>query len=201
MKLFYSPTSPYARKCRILILEKGLADRVELVEASPYEDPAELRAANPLGKVPALARPDGPTLINSPLICAYLDSLSEPRWIPAAGEAHWAARRFEALADGIIDLTIGRRIETMRDVDLRYHYWTERWERGIEAAIAQLEAESESFQDAEHLGALAVAVALGYLDFRYAALDWRAAAPKLAGFAKAWFARESFHATAPPAGA
>ncbi|MFW5661012.1 MAG: glutathione S-transferase N-terminal domain-containing protein, partial [Oceanicaulis sp.] len=69
MKLYYSPTSPYARKCRALIIEKSLERRIALVECAPLDDPSELQAANPLGKVPALERERGSALIDSPLIC------------------------------------------------------------------------------------------------------------------------------------
>ncbi|TGY89585.1 glutathione S-transferase [Marinicauda algicola] len=200
MRLFYSPTSPYARKCRALVLEKGLETKVHFVEAVPFEDPGELHAANPLGKVPALAREGRPSIIGSPQICEYLDTLNDELWIPARGESRVLVLRQQAIADGLMDITVGRRIEMNRDASLRYPFWQERWEKAIARTVDVLEAERGQFERSVDLGALSVAVALGYLDLRYPEFDWRARAPGLAGFAEKWFGRESFVETAPPAG-
>ena len=83
MQLIYAKPSPYSRKARVTVLEKGLADRVEEIVVSPLEDPAALLDANPLGKVPALRLDDGRCLYDSWVICEYLDSLAPtPRLIP-----------------------------------------------------------------------------------------------------------------------
>ncbi len=201
MKLYISNTSPYARKCRALILEKGLEGRVEIVEAAPLEDPAELQALNPLGKVPALERERGPALMDSPLICEYLDTLNDENWIPASGESRILVLRQQALADGLIDLTIGRRIELMREDEQKWDFWADRWAKGIARTLDVLEQERGQFERSVDLGALSVAVALGYLDLRYADLDWRERWPALGEFARRWFERDSFKKTAPPTGA
>lgn len=201
MQLFYSQTSPYARKCRALIIEKSLESRIELVEVSPLDDPADLHAANPLGKVPALVRKSGPALINSPLICEFIDTLDDERWIPANGESRILVLRQQAIADGLMDLTIGRRIEKNRDAKLQYPLWIERWERGIARTLEQLDQERGQFGRSVDLGALAIAVALSYLDLRYAELDWRSAHPELGAFLEKWEARDSLRLTAPPQGA
>ncbi|XBQ15557.1 MAG: glutathione S-transferase [Oceanicaulis sp.] len=199
MKLYYSPTSPYARKCRALIIEKSLERKVECVECAPLDDPAELQALNPLGKVPALERERGPALMDSPLICDYLDGLTEENWIPRNGESRILVLRQQALADGLIDLTIGRRIELMREENLRWEFWSGRWEAAIGRTLASLDAERGQFERSVDLGALSVAVALCYLDLRYAELDWRGQYPELDAFAKRWSERESFKLTEPPA--
>lgn len=199
MRLLYSPTSPYSRKCRILIREKGLQSRVEEVAAHPFDDSPDLLAANPLGKVPALARNDAPAMVDSRLICEYLDTLSEPRWTPASGPARWRVLRLVALADGLMDLTVGRRIETSRDAKLRYDFWIGRQERGIARALDELEGDSGAFANATDLGSLGIAVALGYLDFRYPESAWRDGREALAGFFERWRVRPSFQETEPPA--
>lgn len=199
MRLYYSPTSPYARKCRALVLEKGLEKKIHFVEAIPFENPQELSAANPLGKVPALTREGRPSIIGSPQICEYIDSLNDELWIPARGESRVLVLRQQALADGLMDITVGRRIEMGRDASLRYPFWQERWEGAIARTVEVLEAERGQFERSVDLGALSIAVALGYLDLRYAEFDWRSRAPGLAAFAQAWFKRESFVETAPPA--
>jgi len=201
MQLFYSPTSPYARKCRVLIIEKSLESRIELVAVSPLDDPDDLLAVNPLGKVPALIRKSGPALIDSPLICEFIDTLDDERWIPANGESRILVLRQQAIADGLMDLTIGRRIETNRDAKLRYPMWVERWERGIARTLDQLDRERGQFERSVDHGALSIAVALSYLDLRYAELDWRSAHIELAEFLERWEQRESLKLTAPPVGA
>ncbi|PWE17290.1 glutathione S-transferase [Marinicauda salina] len=199
MKLLSSPTSPYARKCKALILEKSLETRIHVEELNPLDDPGELHAANPLGKVPALVRDNAPAIVGSAAICDYIDTLNDETWIPARGESRTLVMRQQALADGLLDLTVGRRLETNRDDELRYPYWIERWERAITRTLDVLEdSERSRFERSVDLGALAVAVALGYLDFRYPEFDWREGRPGLAEFAEKWFARESFVETAPP---
>ena len=201
MKLYISKTSPYARKCCALILEKGLEGRVDVVETTPLDDPAELHALNPLGKVPALERERGPALMDSPLICEYLDTLNDENWIPTSGESRTLVLRQQALADGLIDLTIGRRIELMREDAQKWDFWVDRWANGIARTLNMLNDERGQFERSVDLGALSVAVALGYLDLRYADLDWRSRWPDLGAFAKRWFERESFKKTVPPANA
>ena len=173
MKLFVSPTSPYARKCRALVIEKSLERKIEVIECDPRSDPEDLLAANPLGKVPALVREGAPSLMDSPLICEFIDSLDEENWIPRRGESRILVLRQQALADGLIDLTIGRRIELQRDADKQWDFWSGRWERGIARTLAILDADRAQYERSVDLGALSVAIALFYLDLRFPELDWR----------------------------
>jgi glutathione S-transferase len=201
VKLYVSPTSPYARKCRALIIEKSLESRIEIINCAPLDDPADLLALNPLGKVPVLERERAPALMDSPLICEFIDSLTEENWIPARGASRFSVLRQQALADGLVDLIMGRRIEMGRDAALRYPFWAERWERAIARTMATLTEERAQFERSVDLGALAVAAALGYMDLRYSDYGWRDRHPELAEFAARWDARDSFIQTAPPAGA
>ena len=200
MQLIYSATSPYARKVRMLVIEKGLQAQVQIVAANPLLDPPELLAANPLAKVPALVVAPGFTLFDSPLICAYLDSLAEPRSVPASGVERWQVLRREALADGITDAAVacvmeGRRIESQRSPD-----WLTRWRSAILRGVVELEKEAEVLTQRFDVGAMASAAALSYLDFRLPEIEWRSQAPKLAAWLEAVRGRESFSATVPPAG-
>jgi len=199
MQLIYSATSPYARKVRMLVIEKGLTDRVEVVVANPLQDPPELLVANPLAKVPALIVEPGFTLFDSPLLCAYLDSLSAPRLIPEAGPERWQVLRREALADGITDAAVssvmeGRRIESQRSPE-----WLARWRSAILRGVVELEKEAEVLGARFDLGAIASAAALAYLDFRLPQIDWRAQAPGLSAWLEAVRGRDSFASTVPPA--
>ena len=181
------------------MIEKDLQRDIAFVEATPLENPEDLISNNPLGKVPALERDRGPTLINSPVICEFIDGLNDENWIPRTGESRLLVLRQQALADGILDLTMGRRIELTRDDALRWAFWAERWETGIKRAVTQLDEERSSFERSVDLGALSIAVALFYLDLRFAEWNWRSDHPELAEFAKRWGDRESFTLTEPPA--
>ncbi|MBI1251497.1 MAG: glutathione S-transferase [Alphaproteobacteria bacterium] len=201
MKLFYSPTSPYARKVRIVILEKGLSAQVDLIAANPLgDDAAALQTANPLGKVPALVAADGAALYDSPVICEFLDAMAgAPPLIPASGDARWDCLRRQALADGVMDAAFSLVMESRRPEGLRAPDWIARWESGIARSVAA--AREMIAADRFDLGDIALIAALDYLDFRLARLNWRAQAPHLARWADAVAERPSVKHTAPPAGA
>ncbi len=201
MKLLMTETSPYARKCRMLIREQGLTARIEEVEALPLDDPDDLLSSNPLGKVPALIRDGATALIDSPLICEYIDSLNEDRWIPKSGMSRWRVLRFQAIADGILDLAVGRRVEMTRPEDKRFDFWIERQENGIRRSLDLLESEADKFAGGFDLGGMAIAVALGYLDFRYPESEWRTGRDRLTAFHEKWAERPSYQSTEPPAAA
>ena len=106
MRLYYSPASPFARKCRIVIREKGLEGMVEEVAVDPYADDPRLLEANPLAQVPALVTDDGLTFVDSPLICGWLDAYSgRPRLLPE-GDAYWRVRRRRKLGGRLPQLRL-----------------------------------------------------------------------------------------------
>jgi glutathione S-transferase len=192
MKLFYSSTSPYARKVRVLALELGLGDGLELIEASPLSNPPALLAANPLGKIPALVRDDGSVLFDSPVICEFLAAGNEAV-LPSDGEARWTVLRLQALADGLMDAAFSRTMELRRPETERSPSWIARWSEGIVRAVAQARP-----GDGFGLGEIALATALGYLDFRCEDLQWRSHAPELSDWYARHLARPSLAKTAPP---
>lgn len=187
MRLFHSPTSPFARKLRVLIAEKCLTG-IDLVSASPFDAPPDLAAANPLSKVPALVRGNGQFLYDSPVIAEYLDTLGGGELLlPASGESRWDTLRRQALADGMMDTTLALALEVNRRPEHeRSADWIAHWVRTIARAVDALEGEVESWTGTFDLGQIATACALGYLDFRASAhLSWRDGHPRLA----AWFTR------------
>jgi glutathione S-transferase len=201
MKLFYSPTSPYARKCRVAALEKGLVEGrdIVIVPASPMTDPADLHAANPLGKVPALALSDGRCIIDSPVICEFLDAATDGRrLIPSDPAARIDCRTREALADGISDAAFSRTMERLRPETQRSSDWNRRWTSAIRRTIAHFNADIPSRADPD-LGDIALACALSYVDFRHADMTWDAEAPALRAWLTGILARPSLANTAPPA--
>src|SRR6185369_17955277 len=104
MKLYVTPMSPYARLARIMVIEKGLGDRVEVIQAKTRTAGSPYYQINPSGRVPYLVTDDGVGMEDSPLICAYLDSLDgKPRFHYPSRETDWAYRRVEASARSMCD--------------------------------------------------------------------------------------------------
>lgn len=169
-KLSGSLASPYVRKVRVLIHEKGLQDQIELktVALSPIAPDKALSAQNPLGKIPLLECPDGTLLYDSRVICEYLDGFNDrPRLIPSVGPERWAVLRLQALADGILDAGILIRYETfLRPEGLRWPEWLLGQGQKVKAALDQLEQACEHFSVTPDLGSIAVACAFGWLHFR-----------------------------------
>ena len=196
LTLLYTDTSPYARKVRIVALEKGLD--LKLQATPPLGDPSNLQQANPLGKVPALVA-DGDTFYDSPVICEYLDTLAQPRLIPAEGQARFRVLRLQALADGVLDAAVAMRIERMREESLHWDVWFDRYRRAIMRSLDELERRaSDEIAGRMDLGAIAAAVATGYLDFRWLDIEWRRGRPALSEAIEALSTRDSFKATLPP---
>lgn len=195
MRLYYTPASPFARKCRILIREKGLATRVEEVRADPINGDEALAAINPMMQVPALVDDAGVVWTDSPVICARLDTMGEPRFLPE-GEARWDVIRREVIADGMMELGVKFRLENVRPEHERSPSWMQRWRAGVLRGIAAAERESPTIA-AFDLAAIASICALTWLDFRIPDLGWRNAYPKLAALQEALEQRPSFRDTVP----
>lgn len=197
MKLLYQTHSPYARKALVFAYEAGIADRIEVVhhETSPTLRNEEVYAANPLGKVPVLLRPGRPALFDSDVICAYLDTVHEgPRLIPDQGEARWQALRVQAIAQGLGDAGIKVRWETVRRPEaLRYPALREGYTEKLLASYDWLESELDTDTQV-HVGHIALATALSWLEFRDLP-DFRAGRPRLSAWFDAFQARASMRAT------
>jgi glutathione S-transferase len=183
VKLLHSPASPFARKVLACAVAREIDGRIERIAVTAAELPAALLAANPLGKVPALITDDGIGLYDSPVICEYLDSLGDARaMFPPAGRARWRALKFQAAGDGIMDAAVLRRGESTRPEEAARASVMAYQAAKVTRALAALEA------DVPHatldIGSIAVACALGYLDFRFGGEPWRDAHPRLAN----WFA-------------
>lgn len=193
MKLLTSDTSPYGRKVRIAIVEKGLEGEVALVAQGPFDaDVGALRAANPLGKIPALVLDDGQSLYDSRVICEYLDEVGQgPRLLPP-GPARFDTLRRQALADGVMDAAFNLVMERRRPDVQRAPEWMARWDANIVRGVAAMEARA-TFD----LGAIATAAALGYLEFRLPEIAWREQAPAMAAWWDGVRGRASVRGTAP----
>jgi glutathione S-transferase len=204
MQLFYTKFSPFSRKVLVLAHERGLIDRIELVATEvgthvALDTPAHaaLAARNPLMKIPALVLDDGNTLYDSRTICEYLDSLHDGEPVlPADKAMRWQALRLQAIGDGIVDAAILLRFEDARPSP-PWPEWQASQTRRIVQALGQLEKDAAAFSAALDIGQIAVACALGYLDFRFDHLQWRNGRPCLAAWFEAFNARSSMRRTAP----
>ncbi|MEY4871202.1 MAG: hypothetical protein RLZZ563_532 [Pseudomonadota bacterium] len=200
MRLYFSPTSPYVRKVVVLLHETGMRDRVELVSGSgtPIDASKAPLDANPLGKVPALERPDGPALYDSRVICQYLDAEAGAGLYPN-GARRWDTLTVEATGDGILDAALLMVYEwRIRPEDMRYAPWVEGQWAKVDRALDVLETRWMAHLDAPlDMGQIAVACALGYLDFRHDARGWRTGRPHLAAWEARFAARPSMQATVP----
>ena len=203
MKLIGSMTSPYVRKVRIVMAEKKL-DFQLLLEDVWNSD--EILKFNPLGKVPCLVMEGGEAVFDSRVIVEYLDALSPVgKLIPATGRERAEVRTWEALADGILDASILARMEKVwagRSEAQRSQAWIDRQMSRVDAALAAMSRGlgDQPWCAGSHysLADIAVGCALGYLDFRYAHVDWRSRHDNLARLAEKLFARQTFIDTLPP---
>lgn len=200
MKLYGSLTSPFVRKVRIALIEKGL--RYDMTVEGPADAAGNVVRLNPLRAIPVLERDDGDVYFDSPVICEYLDSLNDtPRLYPAAGEPRWQALRWHALGQGMMEATVARFVELRKPADKQDAATATKHEARIAAAMAfaNERVPAGGFIQGGHIGIadIALGAALGYVDLRYAH-DWRGRYPKLA----AWFAplsqRPSFTETQAP---
>lgn len=201
MKLISADASPFVRKVRVLIQELGLQDSVTLVDAgqiSPVSNNDTLNAINPLGLIPALELDDGDSLTDSPLICEYLNHVAEGPFFPSDPDRRFRTLRLQALADGILDLSVGLRYEAvMRPQELRWPSWTDSQNAKIERGLDALESRCDQFEPAPLIGEITVACALGYRDFRFADNDWRAGRPALTQWFAQMMQRDSLASTIP----
>jgi len=192
MRLCWSSRSPFVRKVMVFAHECGLAGRIicEPTLVSMSNPNTALLKINPTGKIPTLLPDDGTPLYDSTVICEYLDSLhGGPRLFPPAGHARWTALRRHALGNNLTDNLVLWRNELLRPQALQSPETLAAFELKVRNALDALEAEAPALAaDPVGIGHIAVAVALGYIDFRFASLGWRGGRDRLAvwhdGFAR-----------------
>lgn len=199
MKLISSPLSPFVRKVRVLLIETGLADQVEVmnVTTTPLDTDPQAAAANPLGKIPALIRQDGPALYDSRVITRYLDAQSGGRFYPEA--RLWEVLTLEATAEGIMEAALAMTYEArFRPEELRHAPWVEgQWAKAARALDAVNARWMSHLAGPLDMSQIAMGCALGYLDFRHDARGWRRENPALSDWYATFSRRESMVATAP----
>ncbi len=186
MKLFYANASPYSRKVRMVVIEKGLTSRVETVLVDPFgnensNENQELIAANPLGKIPTLLLDSGSALYDSPVICHYLDDFNNsPYLIPDDETQRLDVLRWEALADGIMDAAYNMVMERRRPSEEQSASWMARWSAEIQRALEYVDNHLDELSEELSLAHIALGTAIGYLDFRLSTLLYDSACPQVA---------------------
>lgn len=177
----------------------GLAERIEPLpaKAHPVDRDPSIVSKHALGQVPTLILDDGQVLADSRVICEYLDHLGGATLFPG-GTERWRALTAQSLADGLLDAALLCRYErTARPAERQWDGWEAGQMDKIAGALAVMEGEAPGLGERLDIGTITYGCALGYLDLRFAHLDWRAANPGL----KAWFAafdeRPAMKATRP----
>ena len=200
MKLVGSYTSPFVRKISILLLEKGIA--FDFINEQPYSADTGVAQYTPLGKVPALVTDDGECWYDSPIIAQYIELLGvAPQMVPSDPPQALRIRQLEALADGIMDAGLASVREQARPAAQQSEEEVLRQREKISRSLDALEGylnDGTLKTDELNLATIAIACAIGYLNFRRIAPGWCVDRPQLVKLAETLFLRESFARTEPP---
>ena len=203
MKLLGSLASPYTRKVRIVLAEKKIECELSVVDVQPVANPVNTH--NPLGKIPTLVLDDGTALYDSRVIVEFLDAVSPiSRLIPDEARPRVAVRRWEALADGVLDAALLVRYESLRDKRERSKAWSDkqlaRMQRGLEQMTSDLGERGFCHGERYSLADIAAGCCVGWLDFRKPGeVDWFAQYPSLAQHYGKLMERPAFADTVPQA--
>jgi glutathione S-transferase len=200
MKLRWAAASPFVRKVTVTAIETGLDARIERIVTDQHAIDSDLVDDNPLGKIPALILDDGSVITDSPVICAYLDSLSTgPRIIPTDGSARWHSLSLEALADGMAESAIAVQREYGRPEEIQYQPVMDRqWEK-FERTMGWINDNPDELEGPLHIGQIAVACAISWVELRLSDRlgDWKSRWPALGAWYDKFCEIPSMQATAP----
>jgi glutathione S-transferase len=201
MRLHWSPRSPFVRKVLVCCHELGLIERITLVRSPALMTSVNetLSGDNPLNKLPTLVLDDGAALFDSRVICEYLDKVAvRPHLFPHDLSSRISALRDQALGDGLMDLSVLWRNERDRPSDKQSQPHLTAFSGKLARTLDVLDGEASRLGETTFsIGHIAIACALGYLDFRFSELTWREGRPALAAWMKETEQRPSFIATTP----
>lgn len=199
MLLHWSPKSPFARKVMIAAHELALVDRLELRRTVVRMDNPNLALLkdNPLGKIPTLVLDDGEVILDSGVICEYLDALAGGgRLLPASGPAYWRERSRHAMINGLMELLILWRNERDKPPEKQTEAWLKAFELKTSTTLRRFEGDQPPIEGSLlQLSEITLGCCLSYLDFRFADLAWRDHHPALARWHAVFAARPSARAT------
>lgn len=175
-KILYSPASPFAAKARMVAALVGYV--FEPVLTKTDELAADLIAANPLGKIPALVTDEGKGIFDSKVITQFLNRVSGGKALPRNAEKRLEAEMLESLADGIGDCAIACVYERrLRPEEKQYQPWIDKQWAKVTRGLDQLEAGAPALPAKIHAGHIALAANLAYLNLRFP--EWSKGRPKL----------------------
>jgi glutathione S-transferase len=208
VKLYQSPTSPFARKVKICADELGLIGEIEMLDVTqamktggPLARDENIIKHNPLGQIPTMLIEHEFVLADSRVICEYLNHRAGGALFPTDPAARWRALFEQSLGDGIVDAGLLIRYEnTLRPTKKRWAAWNDAHIVKMLATADMIERSAQDFADRIDIGTIACACALGYLDFRFVDLEWRRNRPAAAAWYAGIEARASFATTRPLAG-
>lgn len=193
MKLYQSPTSPYVRMVRATAEIKGLSDRIELVDARA--DQAAYEKLNPLNKVPCMVTDEGEALIESRLICEYVDSLDDKLPLyPRDSAGRRAVLQREAIIHGVLDATVLRRMEGRKPDSTPSQWWDDRQKRKVELGLGLIEGQLKDYTDPKTILPILTACMCLFLD-RASSGEWRNDYPGLGKWYNAYKAEPHMVAT------
>jgi glutathione S-transferase len=200
LRLISASPSPFARKARVALIEKGIP--FETVLDVPWDPDTVTQVHNPLAQAPVLILENEVSVYDSRVIVEYLEILApEPRLVPEEPVHRLAHKQVEALADGVCDAAVLAFLERGRAPEQRSLGWTDRQLRKVVAGVAEADrilGDGEVVvAPAFGLADIAVGCMLGYLDLRLPDIDWRGPHPRLARLADRLARRPSFRDTAP----
>lgn len=202
MKLYYANLSPYTRKVIATAMITGLLEKIEIIDlmtTGKFIPTPELKKANPLGKIPALIIANGEAVVDSPVICEYLDTKSVKGSIyPKDEEAYFLQKKYEALSDGCTDAVLLRRYESVRPPQLQSVEWDAKQKEKIALAFEYFDSIAPKLGTSEFfIGEISIVAMIDYTNVRFPQENWLATAPNL----KKWYDQVSvlplFSETAP----
>lgn len=197
MKLIGSPTSPFVRKIRVLLIEKGYRD-IEVEMHNPWDDNKELLALNPFSRVPALVLSNGVVFYDSKLIADYIETTMQgPKFVPEAGASRWFVLQAQAHADTMLDVGIRALLERRRPEEKQIKEKIQRDEVAVARGIGAAAKIVKGLGASVNLGHISIACAMGFVDFRMPHLKWRDRHPEFSAWYQEMRLRPSMQATVP----
>jgi glutathione S-transferase len=195
MKLYFKPTSPYARKVRVVAVEAGLIDRITTEEPPLRDASTEFWRVNPTGMIPALITDDGDVVVESNVICEYIDTLNlGHKLFPSVPVQRWRALKLNSLADSVIGAHVTRVRENWRPEATRDAKMIELEKNRVTSVLDALEAD-DLIDDPLNIGHVTLGCALSVSDRRFPKEEWRSSHPRLAKWYEAFNKRESMTST------
>lgn len=197
MKIFYSPASPFVRKCLVVAEELGLQDRIELLDsaAHPINRDRNIIESNPLGQVPTFFTDKGECLFDSFVICQYLNHLAKGELFGDA-ETKWQVLKDHAAADGLMSAALVLRYETgVRPSELEWKEWTAGHYDKLATTMSYFEEKLKQGEVAINISSITLACALAYIDFRLGSYAWKENFPLVADFLEKFNQRSSMKNT------